>query len=637
MSTVSSNATSVALPTGSVASATAQPSSSSSSGTASFSEILNSLPQTSAPVVSNVATTPAGKLPTTPTTAMPTSIQSSTGETVGPVSADDVSPLPAAPNTPDTSAAQDPTPSQPNLSVSDACAANAKVLRALALTNNQMPALVDPLAPPVANDQNVLATSSSTTSQKDVSETDTKDSDAASSTDASSDDTKATAAVTIPIFTPPIPLPLPIPTNFMPVVTGNSDGDMSGGSTTPSAVAGVDQPIANANANVVRDLYAQSNSAPSSGTATHDGSADQAASAQLNPLRKLLDAMTPVNTPAPQPSAPASPDNTALRQDVAAPQDSAGTFTIRTTTTGSNGTAQRPTVQATSSDAADARANISASTNATVIAAQSTDANQKVLAPVQNTPPAAVVADVASSAAQYTAANSPKNAAQLSGISHDQNTVAAPAAPVASAATTLPNSGNGASANNSDSTAGQERQSFQATQLAASTPKASKAETFAANAFSAVAPGAYWTEKTPEAAATNAPDVLTHVVDALPKPLQATTITIKPEGYGAITIRVMPTPQDSNAPWRISIRTTDPSAHALLSQNVAELRQNLKGDPSNVLGSLKPALQTGATPETPMRQDSQNSKGGQGTRQDFEQRQRNRSRGYVFELPELDA
>ncbi len=679
MSTVSTSSTGTPPLSGSPVPASPVPANPSDGAPAqSFSDVLNSMPNSAPTLAAPVASTaPAPVAPQTNgqsaksfnSTAAAAS-NTTANETASSTRSDyvepnDISTLPdSAANGTDLAAlpaASTVSPDEDNanlqasvpvnsngritLSAADARAANAKILRALALTNAPAPLLINPLA--VASDSNAQSAPVTAAVPQDNSKNSDDDAQAATDSPSTSEQVQAQpVAVPPPMQVCIPPIPAPVQASFTPTTNTNTDGesDAASGERTPITASSTfnasTQPTRiMVNAATVRDRYAQTDSTPHSSDAA---APDQAASTQLDPLRNLLDTMTPVDA---APVAPAS-DTTLYSQNDAASIVPADTFTIRTTTTATAGQstkagAKSSTVENASNSTVVAHSNTLASAPSIIqTAAQSAALSNDTVSTSNASAAAATIAAVSTDTqnargTSETGSNFPKNSAQPASFSNDQFNVAAPVAPALSAGST------DANANNADTAFGHDRQASSASQLDSDAPASgpaangSKAETFAANAFSAVAPGGYWTEKTPDAAPAKTSEVFNQVLDVLPKPLQATTITIKPEGYGAITIRVTPQPLDTASPWRISIRTSDASAHALLSQNVAELRQNLKGDPAHVFGSLKPALQASATQETPMRQDSQNSKGGQ--RQDFEQRQRNRSRGFVFELPELDA
>lgn len=155
-----------------------------------------------------------------------------------------------------------------------------------------------------------------------------------------------------------------------------------------------------------------------------------------------------------------------------------------------------------------------------------------------------------------------------------------------------------------------------------------------ASSFLPAAPSKFSVE--PERESTPATMLAGKILEALPKPLQATTIVIRPEGFGTIQIRISPESAHSDAAWRITIRTSDPAAHALLSQSVNEIRQNLRSEAVNIVGAHstleQPAPAARASQEGTLSRDS-----GQERRQQFEQKQsKNRARGEVFEIPETD-
>jgi hypothetical protein len=128
---------------------------------------------------------------------------------------------------------------------------------------------------------------------------------------------------------------------------------------------------------------------------------------------------------------------------------------------------------------------------------------------------------------------------------------------------------------------------------------------------------------------------VSRILDAIPKPLQATTIVIRPEGFGTIQIHINPGLPESNAAARITIRTSDPSAHALLKESVGEIRQILKNEAVNIV-SVNERTEAAAGAQRSSHEGSLKDSD-QGRRQQFEQnRSKKRSGGEVFTVPEMD-
>src|SRR5208282_194883 len=61
-------------------------------------------------------------------------------------------------------------------------------------------------------------------------------------------------------------------------------------------------------------------------------------------------------------------------------------------------------------------------------------------------------------------------------------------------------------------------------------------------------------------------------------------IEIRPEGLGIIQIRLSPQNTNDGTAWRVDIRATNPTAQALLSDNLSALRQSLKTESVHVAG-----------------------------------------------------
>jgi len=83
------------------------------------------------------------------------------------------------------------------------------------------------------------------------------------------------------------------------------------------------------------------------------------------------------------------------------------------------------------------------------------------------------------------------------------------------------------------------------------------------------------TEKFQAPVAPQAQRLMRAVSDGIPRPLSAMKIEIQPEGYGPIQIRIS-APLAGADTWRVDIRTADPAARALLSNNVTDLQGSLK-------------------------------------------------------------
>ena len=79
-------------------------------------------------------------------------------------------------------------------------------------------------------------------------------------------------------------------------------------------------------------------------------------------------------------------------------------------------------------------------------------------------------------------------------------------------------------------------------------------------------------------APTKAQELTRTILNAIPKPITAMNIEIKPEGFGTIHVRIFSQASGDSPNWRIDIRTSDPAARALLSDSLHELRQSLKTD-----------------------------------------------------------
>ena len=160
----------------------------------------------------------------------------------------------------------------------------------------------------------------------------------------------------------------------------------------------------------------------------------------------------------------------------------------------------------------------------------------------------------------------------------------------------------------------------------------SPSENSASN-YSVAAPSSFSTDSVQEPAPPAT--LVGRILEAIPKPLQATTIVIRPEGFGTIQIRISPQSAGADGAWRITIRASDPAAHALLKESVNEIRQNLKSDAVNIIGATATETTTGAARGSQDGSSLNDSK--QERRQQFEQKNsRNRSRGEVFTIPDMD-
>lgn len=85
-------------------------------------------------------------------------------------------------------------------------------------------------------------------------------------------------------------------------------------------------------------------------------------------------------------------------------------------------------------------------------------------------------------------------------------------------------------------------------------------------------------EPTPTASPSRAERLLDHTLDAIPNPLRVTTFEIKPEGHGAIRVRISARGEGEKAVWRVQIQTSDPAARSLLSEHLNELRERLPAE-----------------------------------------------------------
>jgi len=122
------------------------------------------------------------------------------------------------------------------------------------------------------------------------------------------------------------------------------------------------------------------------------------------------------------------------------------------------------------------------------------------------------------------------------------------------------------------------------------------------------------------------------ISEAIPKPLQATSIEIRPEGFGSIHIRITPTTINETTTYRIDIRTSDPSAHALLTDNLKDLRQNL----STEFVAVRKMAPVPAAPRSDSGSAFQENSGRNGSRQpaySSQNQRRNSSQDGQFELP----
>jgi len=68
------------------------------------------------------------------------------------------------------------------------------------------------------------------------------------------------------------------------------------------------------------------------------------------------------------------------------------------------------------------------------------------------------------------------------------------------------------------------------------------------------------------------------ILEAIPNPLRVTTFEIKPEGHGAIRVRISARGEGESAVWRVQIQTSDPAARSLLSEHLNELRERLPAE-----------------------------------------------------------
>jgi len=128
-------------------------------------------------------------------------------------------------------------------------------------------------------------------------------------------------------------------------------------------------------------------------------------------------------------------------------------------------------------------------------------------------------------------------------------------------------------------------------------------------------------------------ELMRATIEALPKPLQAMTIKIRPEGFGTIQIRVVQQPEGSaSGPYRVDIRASDSVAHSLLMTHAIELKQSLQVETVQISGPtmarLMPASET---------LKDQSTGGGNGSHKgsaqfDFERQGNNRRVQELFEL-----
>lgn len=130
--------------------------------------------------------------------------------------------------------------------------------------------------------------------------------------------------------------------------------------------------------------------------------------------------------------------------------------------------------------------------------------------------------------------------------------------------------------------------------------------------------------------ATPAQRLVRTTLEAIPRPLTAMNIEIRPEGFGLIQVRVA-APQSRASNWRVEIRTADPAARALLNDNMNELQRGLKTD----WISVQPMPGLGGSGSAQAGAEDRNAGGRNGQRQAFYDPQRHpgkRNQQEVFEL-----